>query len=300
MSTDVDDFTDEQLDIQREFMEATAPEKPVPFPASEETGIVIGVPAEIYHRRQLNTVSKSALDLVERSPAHYWAWINGLERRETPALKFGHAWHMAILEPQRFSEAYAVAPKFSGKGMKARKEAWLMENADKLSLSEDDERDILGMLESVMCHPAASRLVLEGVSEVTLRWKDPITGLACKSRADYWVKSKRFAVDLKSTEDASEDAFARSVYKWGYHKQDALYRAGFLACGEPINHFAIIAIEKEPPYAVAVYTLDEDAVTKGYEAARRDISRLDECIKANHFPSYSDGVRSLSLPHWAA
>jgi exodeoxyribonuclease VIII len=184
--------------------------------------------------------------------------------------------------------------------MKARKEAWLAEHAHLETMSEKDENAILGMLESVMCHPAASRLILEGQSEVTLRWKDQITGLACKIRADYWVKPKRYVLDLKSTDDASPDAFARSVYTYGYHRQDALYRAGFAACGETLEHFAIIAVEKEPPYACAVYVLDQDAIVKGFESVRRDIGRLAACIEADEWPSYSDGVEQLSLPHWAA
>lgn len=266
-------------------------------------GIDLAVSAHEYHRRELGVVSKSALDEMHRSPLHYRAWVDGIEAEPTAALRFGTALHMALLEPERFARTYIVAPDFGdlrSSKSRERRDAWLEGNPGVIMLSRDDEAAILGMLEAVMKHPAASRLILDGTPEVTLRWTDEITGLRCKSRADYWVKSRRLAVDLKSTDDASPDGFARSVTKWRYFVQDALYRMGFAECGEPIDHFAILAVEKRPPFAVAVYTLDDDAVRKGYEAARRDIERLRECLQRNEWPSYSDGVQELCLPPWAA
>jgi exodeoxyribonuclease VIII len=124
--------------------------------------------------------------------------------------------------------------------------------------------------------------------------------LPCKSRADYWVRGKRLVVDAKTTLDASPEAFAKSVYNYRYHVQDALYRAGFAANGERIDHFALLAVEKEPPYAVAVYTLDAEAVSKGHFAARSNIEVLADCVTRNEFPGYGNGVQELSLPRWAA
>jgi hypothetical protein len=292
------EYTPETLDLMRKFNDACV-EKLLPLPA----GITPHVPANVYHQRELGVVSKSALDELDRSPAHYRAWVAGIEREPTPALRFGSALHMALLEPARFARTYAVLPDFgdlrSSKNREKR-DAWLSDRPGCVALSADDESRILGMLESVMAHPAASRLILEGQSEVTLSWTDPLSGLRCKSRADYWVKSRRLAVDIKSTLDASPKQFARDTYNYRYHLQDALYRAGFAECGEPIEFFVILAVEKDAPYAVAVYTLDEDAVAKGYSAARQGIERLADCLKHDHWPSYSDGVETLSLPPWAA
>lgn len=265
--------------------------------------ILFDVPAEEYHRREPHTVSKSALDQMDRSPAHYRAWLGGLQQETTPALAFGTAAHMALLEPELYSQRYAVEPDFGDcryKQAKADRDAWRAANAGRELLSDADFHRIRKMVAAIHEHPAASRLVADGRREVTLRWVDEVSGLRCKSRADIWVPSKRIAVDMKTTEDASPEAFSRSVTRWRYFVQDALYRMGFAACGEPITHFAILAVEKEPPYAVAVYTLDEEAVAKGYDAARRDIERIRECIERDHWPAYSDGIEDLSLPPWAA
>ena len=255
-----------------------------------------------YHQKTLGVVSKSALDKVARTPAHYRAWVNGYEGKPSAAMDFGRAFHMALLEPVKYAQRYAVAPDFGDLRYKANKEKrieWIAANDGKDFIDRDDASRIADMVKSVMSHPTGARLIAEGESEVTLRWTDSETGLPCKSRADRWVKAKRLVVDAKTTEDASPEGFARSVAKYRYHVQDALYRAGFLACGEPIDHFALLAVEKEPPYAVAVYTLDADAVARGYALARANIETLQTCLERDEWLAYSNGVSELSLPRWA-
>lgn len=57
-------------------------------------------------------VSKSGLDLVNRTPAHYFAATAareaGVERKTTAAFTFGTAFHALILEPESFAETYAL------------------------------------------------------------------------------------------------------------------------------------------------------------------------------------------------
>lgn len=265
--------------------------------------LVVSLDANEYHRKELGVVSKSALDRINRSPAHYRAWLDGAAEKSTAALDFGRAFHCAVLEPKVFAATYVVRPDFGDcrmKGTKAARDKWLEENISAIVISEDDAATIAGMAKSIAAHPAASKIIADGIPEVTLRWVDLDTGLKCKSRADYYVRGKRLVADLKSTEDASEEAFARSVYKYRYHVQDALYRAGFAACGEPIEHFALVAVEKDPPYAVSVYTLDADAVGRGYAAARANMATMAECVASDQWLAYSNGVRTLSLPRWAA
>lgn len=292
------ELTADQRVIQERFVEAKRP-KPPPW----EPGITFSMPAEQYHVRELGVVSKSALDQLARSPAHYRAWVDGEQKEPTAAQKFGTAFHMALLEPERFKRAYAVMPDFGdlrSSTNRAKRDGWLKERGNPLALDKEDDEAIKGMLDSIIDHPAASRIIQDGIQEVTLRWVDPITGLRCKARADHWVKGKRLVGDLKTTEDASPDEFKRSVTKWRYFVQDCMYRMGFAACGEPIEFFALVAIEKTKPHAVACYTLDADAIAKGYAAARRDMDRLAECLHRNEFPGYSDGIEDMSLPHWAA
>lgn len=263
--------------------------------------IQLGVPAYEYHEKKLGVVSKSALDEIARSPMHYRAWVDGVEKEPTPALVFGQAFHCALLEPAVFSATYAIEPDFGDCRFKAAKTArdeWRESHQTHVRLNEEDGARIKGMIASINAHPAASRLLAEGESEVTLRWTDEQTGLACKARADYWVKSKRMVVDAKSTGDASPDGFVRSAASFGYHRQSAFYAEAFAACEHPIQHFALLAVEKEAPHACAVYVFDGGAVAVGHASIRSDIHTLQSCLESGVWPGYSSGVETLSLPPW--
>ncbi len=63
--------------------------------------------------------------------------------------------------------------------------------------------------------------------------------------------------------------------------------------------FVFIAVEKTPPYAVALYELDAEAVDLGRALARRDLARYANARDFGVWPGYPDAVQSLSLPKWA-
>src|SRR3546814_4013827 len=83
-----------------------------------------------------------------------------------------------------------------------------------------------------MRDPDVAAIFEEGDSEVTLRWTDEATGLQCKARADRWNRLRRYMAALKTTDDASERGFGRSVVKYGYDVRHAHYFEGARACGE--------------------------------------------------------------------
>lgn len=266
-------------------------------------GMTKGVPAEAYHRRELGVVSNSALKLVNRSPAHYKAWIDGrAEDKDSPALAFGRVFHCALLEPDIFAARYVAMPKFGdlrNADNKKAKAAWETEHAGADPITFDDMLTITNMVEAVKAHPLAGQMIRDGEAEMTLGWTDEETGLSCKSRLDYYVRDLAMIVDAKSTEDASWDSFRRDVAKYSYHRQDALYRSAALALELPVQHFALLAVEKSEPHGVAIYTLDSEGIGRGYQAARRDIDTLAHCMKTNRWPGYPETITEIEVPPWA-
>jgi hypothetical protein len=262
------------------------------------------VPNGVYHQRHRGLVSKSALDIVHRTLAHYDAWVDGtLPEEKSEALDFGGLFHCALLEPDRFGSTYIVEPEFGDcrtKANKERRDAWREENTGRTPIAAHFDEAIRGMVKAVHAHPIAGKAVRDGLPEVTLRWKDQDTGLECKSRADYYVKQRRMVVDVKSAIDAGEKAFTKSVANYRYHVQDALYRAGFAAVGEPIQHFVFVVVEKTPPYAIATYVLDMDGIQAGHNAATRDMAKLATALQNNEYPGHPVGIIQLQLPPWAA
>ncbi len=266
-------------------------------------GMYREIPAALYHARVPGLVSKSVLDLVERSPKHYEAWLRGAAGETSPALEFGAATHCGVLEPDEYDRLYAVQPDFGDlrfKENKAKREEWKANNGTKTPLSAADAEAIAGMRQAIMAHPTARGLLVDGDAELTLRWTDPHTRLMGKARTDFFVGDLATIVDLKTTEDARPDAFAKSCARFRYHVQAAVYTDAFLELGVAIEHFIYLAIEKKPPYAIGIYELDDDAIHRGREAARRNMDTLAECIERGEYPCYSPEIQTLSLPRWAA
>jgi hypothetical protein len=266
-------------------------------------GLHAGVPESVYHARIPGIASKSTLDLVARAPAVYAAWLAGVEREQAPALLFGKALHCAALEPDVYRSTYTVEPSFGDcrkTDNKKRRDEWRAENAGRQLLEQEDATAIAGMVRALGANKLASRLLDgDGVSELTVKWTDPDTGLLCKSRADRYVARLRMCVDLKSTEDARADVFARSFANFGYHRQQAFYEDGFAAVAESLDAFIFVAVEKRPPYLVAVFRLDDEGVTHGRRENRANLSILAECLERGEYPGHPESIQTLSLPAWA-
>lgn len=273
-------------------------------PAGLAEGLHADIAEERYHGRELGVASKSALDLVRRSPAHYYAWVRGeIDDEDSPALAFGRAFHTALLEPEKYARRYIVEPDFGDcrfKENKARRDEWRREAAGRVPVDASDARRIERMVEAVRRHPRARNLIAGGQPEVTVKWIDEATSLTCKGRVDYYRPDLRLIVDAKTALDASPGAFRKSCASYGYGRQEAMYRAGFAAIGKPVEHFVFLAVEKEPPYQVGLYNLTPESVARGHESIRRDMETLAECIRTNRWPGYSEEIVELELPPWAA
>lgn len=251
--------------------------------------IITDMPADEYHAHP--AVSKSVLDKIARSPLHCRAYLDGERAEPTASMEFGTAFHTAVLEPQRYAEYYTV---FSGdrrtKDGKAAYESILA--SGRSVIKADDADAILKMAAAIEHHPAARELLTSGQPEISVFWRDDQTGLQCKCRPD-WFRSDGIVVDLKTTDDASPEAFARSISTYRYHVQAAHYMEGTKA-----ERFVFVVVEKKAPYAVAVYELDQLSLEHGMMARRFDLALFDECMRNGRWPGYSEEIQPISLPAW--
>lgn len=263
-----------------------------------------GVENADYHRH--SAVSKSHLDLVARSPLHYWARYvdpNRVEPEPTPAMLMGTAVHTHVLELDQWDQRYVAAPEAIDRRTKAGKEAWAAfeaEAAGRSVISRADADLVMAIGRAVHGHPAAAALLSwDGQAETTHMWTDAATGLECKCRPDWLLNDGLIVVDLKTTEDASPAGFRKSISSWRYHVQTAWYLHGLeQATGKRPDQFVFICVEKKPPHAVAVYAADAEMVEAGMAQAMRDLQVLADCKAAGSWPGYSDQVELISLPPW--
>lgn len=267
------------------------------------TSIHTDVTPAAYYVRRLGVASKSALDRFAKSPAHYRAWVDGVEEEQTPAMAFGSALHCAVLEPERFGDLYVIQPDLGDgrtKEGKAARAAFQAEAGGRAILSAADGSKIGAMARRLAGDRTLSQLLADDgfVVEVTISWEDRETGILCKGRVDGLCPGYGVALDLKSTEDASPHGFAKSVAQYRYHVQAAMYQDGLAANGVDVRKFIFAAVEKSAPYEGANYWLDQAAIDKGRDLYRADLRGLAECLHNDEWPGYTGG--ELRLPAWAA
>lgn len=154
------------------------------------------------------------------------------------------------------------------------------------------------MARAVRRHELAAKILETGKPEQSVYWIDEATGVTCRARID-WLRDDAI-VDVKTTEDASPDAFAKSCANYGYRESAAHYRAAVHAVTGRWLPFVLIAVEKDPPHLVAVYRFDADDLAYGAERMRVAIDLYAECESAGVWPGHSPDIEVLTMPRWAS
>ena len=241
-------------------------------------GLYPDIPLLAYHAAP--GLSKSDLDLIARSPAH---WKYG-QREETSAMRLGAAVHAAVLEPDQWEARYA-----RGNGRRSAATA-----TNRIVLTATEWETCLWIREAVWNHPTCQEWFSEGHAEQSAWWLDPETGLLCKCRPD-WSRPG-LLVDLKTASDASPVGFFRDIERYRYHVQAAYALDGWPpAGGGAVDQFIFVVVEKAPPYAIAFYELDPAYLDTARALYRRDLATVSDCLTRQQWPGYPTDIVTLPL-----
>lgn len=258
---------------------------------------------EAYHATR--AISKSGMDKLRQAPAKFKAWMDGVTEEETEAFLFGSVFHCLALEPGEFGKRYAVK-QFNGSTKAGKEEAATAKAAGLELVPAKIHNAASAMAESVLIHPLIGKLMTanDKRTEVSIYWSETVYGLEipCKARLDMLATVPGFglvAVDLKSTDDASPEGLARSVLKWGYHRQAVWYRRALRAVGMESSVFVLVAVEKTAPHLVTAANVSEAAQQVGLEEIKDALSTYATCAKSGLWPGYVSEIIDLDLPEWA-
>lgn len=265
-------------------------------------GVYPDVPMSIYS--QWDAANFSTIKLFRRSAAHAREMmVNPPD--QTPAMLLGSGTHAAVLEPVLFKAEWATAP-VCDKRTKVGKKTWadfVAANEGKEILTASEYEQCEGMMKGAHANPNVMELINNpGHTELSFVWIDEETGILCKGRIDRFGRlwGNSVIADLKTTENASEDAWNYEVRKYLYHVQAAFYLDGLEAAAPAIGRkFIWIALEKNPPHAVALYEPDEATIDKGRRMYHNYLRQWGLCKEAGVWPGYATGIQPLLLPDWA-
>ena len=186
-------------------------------------------------------------------------------RDPSPDMRFGQDVHSALLEPGDFQSRTEPAPDGLRRGSKEWKR--LEEEAagsGRVLMKAKEYRDILEVVSAVGDNPDAKRLIYQipGISEASVQWKDPATGMLLKARIDRYCaegteEGDGLIVDIKTTQDINNMSRRLVQFPYMYLHQMAYYRRGIRHfTGQDVVKVTILAIEKELGFPTGVFNLD--------------------------------------------
>jgi hypothetical protein len=294
------------VDASTELAESLARIAPGPSALDLPHGMHFDIPEEQYHRRVFGLASKHMLDLIGESPLTYKSYIETPEdpEAETPEhFLIGNATGCATLEPERFRTDYACEPNFGDcrkKENKAKRDTWRAEYGGASVLTPKQYRDAVGMAASVRSHPRIAALLDMGShSEVTLRWADPETRIECKARLDLWVPRVAVTLDLKTTQDARTESFAKDCERYGYADQAAMYLEGLSVLGFNPGPFLFGVVKKSSPYLRAVYGMPEHWLESATQRVHARLRLMADCFDRDEWFGLPEEIQMLERHRWA-
>ncbi len=238
---------------------------------------------------EIPAVRRSDLWELRKSPVHYLYKVTH-PSEATPALTFGIMAHKYILENADFWSDYVLLPKLDRRTKEGKQLYAEIMDSGKIPVTPEDLEVLTEMKAAIDAHPTADAFLNAGAHEVPIEWNDPETGEPCKCRPDVLVNidGVDWIVDYKTTTDCSGFSFERSCRTYGYKLQAAMYSDGVFNAMMLPCRFAFVAQEKNPPYAVRVYTCDQGFIDEGMELYRELIGLYHKCKTSGNWPGYED------------
>jgi exodeoxyribonuclease VIII len=235
-------------------------------------------------------LSYSALKAFMKSPNHYLQYVSD-PMPPTPQMSFGSALHCWILEPERFDEAYAIAPNVDRRTKQGKADyASFLEDVGVREVITQADKNVINLVSNAFKNDPNANGLLNSATSCELKHERKIDGLPFVGVAD--MLTSVWCADLKTTQDASPVAFQKTIANFQYHIQAAAYQILF-----DVDRFYWIAVETKAPFNVAVYSPSQRSLDKGREALLEGIRNFKNWDGTPQ--GYSNTVIELDLPGWA-
>lgn len=237
----------------------------------------------------MTRLSFSSISQFAKSPAHYLAYKNR-QQTESAAMRFGSAVHMAILESPKFRKEY-MTTDFRKNTIKFKEQQ--ASNPDAKFLTGSEMFAINQIQDNINSNDMAHDLLM-GCDKREQLVKAKINGIEFVGYVD--ALAKDYFIDLKTTKDASPEAFERSAWNFKYYLQGAVYRE---LTG--VSDFWIMAIENNPPYSITSYKLSEEYLDRGLTELHMLIDEFKrwDGMTSGYRDKNNTGHFELNAPRWA-
>lgn len=239
-------------------------------------------------------VSKTTLwALWSKSPFH----ARFGAKKESAAFDLGRAAHVSILEPETL-EARVMKGPDDRRGLKwtsAQDEA----TATARTLLTASDYDQALLIRDLAATVPELQVMRQGKPIIETSAYTEIDGTLVKTRPDIYSPTHKMMADIKNLTDVSPHAWDRSVDKFGYHVQDALYSDVWeRATGMEVEAFFFICFEKSNPPIVQCYELGPATKAEGHAVYQSALASYSECLRTDTWPAYGSGVQTREMSRW--
>lgn len=266
-----------------------------------------------YH--ESGALSSSQLKkLLIQTPNRFYYESTQERGASSAAQNLGSAVHSLVLEPLKFSQEFAETPTKSRTSKEGRNlwEQFETLHGDKTPLNAQQIDYANRMAEALINHDEAAHYLQGSLNEQSVYWrhKDKLEGIAIdvplKVRPDALSRNRPCIVDIKTSTSAAYSEFSKSLAKFQYCLSSFMYLHGvnqnadlLKACGQnSYSGFVFLVVENTPPFSVAVYELDSEALYTGQRHFEESLIRYTLALE-NNFPSYPMTTRMIGLPKYA-
>lgn len=252
-----------------------------------------------------NSISKTGLDFINRSPLDYWWRFINPDREpytEDKKTAFEKAFRMSVTKPTDFNLLYARQPVINRTTSYGKAEyatfISLVESKGQIPLTAVEYDMIISMRDAVLENPLTKMLFYRatGTADESVRFTD-INSEATVKFSSHWVhvhKGKKLIVNLASISDASSEGFSKEAFNSKLHKRAAIQMDGLKASG-----MVFVMVEKEAPFKLQVHTLDSRSIDLGRAEYVRNCITYMECLRTDNWPGFPEKINETSLPEWA-
>ena len=235
-------------------------------------------------------LSKSAIFELYQSSLYKWRF-HPRQFKPTVNMAWGSLVDTIITAPEDLATEFAISPFDSYRSKDARE--WKAEQEANFKtiittdLLEEAHKAVKVLTKT---HKYAARMIAKSKKQVMLLNKTQHPSIdrdiQLKGLVDLAPEGEPFLMDLKTTADFSTGGFQKTVAKFGYHCQAALYLQlwNSLHPHDQRHRFQIVWQQSASPYEVAVTEMPESDIADGADMMNHLIGKLVRAADKDYWP----------------
>lgn len=234
-------------------------------------------------------LSYSSLKEFSKSPRHYLEYIKGV-RVESDSIVLGSVVDLLLFNPEDLHKKYMLVEKKS-RSTKDGKEYWqqcINEASEKKKkiITKDVYENAQKCVSELKLYPT-SKYFIDNLrnNQIRLTWTDKETGLPLigfvdgESRED--ASFNYMCWDLKTTTDASDNGFMRSIINYNYYLQIGVYSLGYQRKFFRFPQWYFVVVETTEPYNVNVLECSQKMIQHGKDEVMFLLKAFKKCMEEN-------------------